>query len=131
MRECCSYSLEEKYKPGEIITDNTENYVQTLKPTIWVGKNGCTDDIADEVRRQLEARKVIKIKWLQNSDATEEEIRELAKLVAADVLAVRGKIAVLGAKNRGKAVSLGPQKKQQAKPAPTARRKLKNAYWNK
>ena len=118
MRECCSYSLEEKYKPGEIITDNTENYVQTLKPTIWVGKNGCTDDIADEVRRQLEARKVIKIKWLQNSDATEEEIRELAKLVAADVLAVRGKT-----------VSLGPQKKQQAKPAPTARRKLKNAYW--
>lgn len=129
MRECGSRSHSEKYTTGEIITDNTENYVQTLKPTIWVGKNGCTEDIADEVRRQLEARKVIKIKWLQSSDATEEEIRELAKLVAADVLAVRGKIAVLGAKNRGKAVSLAPQKRQQAKQSITARRKLKNAYW--
>ncbi len=131
MRECGSHSHSEKYKSGEIITETAENYVQTLKPTIWVGKNGCTDDIADEVRRQLEARKVIKIKWLQNSDATEAEIRELAKAVSADVLAVRGKIAVLGAKNRGKTVSLAPQKKQQAKPGTTARRKLKNAYWNK
>lgn len=51
-------------------------------------------------------------------------------MVNADVLAVRGKIAVLGAKNRGKAVALGPQKKQQAK-EPSARKKIKNAYWNR
>lgn len=55
-------------------------------------------------------------------------MQELAKMVSADILAVRGKIAVFGAKNRGKAVvTLGVQKKQQVK-KPTVRSKKRDAY---
>lgn len=56
-------------------------------------------------------------------------MQELAKMVSADILAVRGKIAVFGAKNRGKtAVTLGVQKKQQQIRKPTVRSKKRDAY---
>ena len=104
----------------KIISDTTESYIQTLKPTIWVGKNGYTDDLITEVRRQLDSRKVIKIKWLQSSDMNNEEIADLAKAVSADVIAARGRMVVLGAKNRGRSPSTvparnAPPKKQSAR----------------
>ena len=83
-------------------TSDTESYIQTLKPTIWIGKNGCTEDLVEETSRQLEARKVIKIKWLQNCDLDEAEILELAEITSADVLDSRGRMVVLGVKDRGK-----------------------------
>ncbi|HJJ98594.1 MAG TPA: YhbY family RNA-binding protein [Methanocorpusculum sp.] len=94
-------------------SSDTESHIQTLKPTIWVGKNGCTEDLIGEVRRQLEARKVIKIKWLQSCDLDEEEILELAQKTSAEILDSRGRMVVLGAKNRGKlpVVPLGKGKK--------------------
>jgi len=97
-----------------------------------VGKNGCTEDLTEEVKRQLEARKVIKIKWLQNTEMTKEEVSALAKVVSADVLALRGKIAVLGAKNRKKteSVSLSPRPQPKRRNIPgQSRRQNKNAYW--
>ena len=63
---------------------------------------------------------------------TSEDVAALAKLVSADVLAVRGKIAVLGAKNRKKSepakLAKKPQPKRKEAPK-TARRQVKNAYW--
>ncbi|HJJ28099.1 MAG TPA: YhbY family RNA-binding protein [Methanocorpusculum sp.] len=79
-----------------------ESYIQTLKPTIWIGKNGCSEDIVEEVRRQLDSRKIIKIKWLQNCEMEDAEVLQLAKLCAADILDTRGRMVVFGAKNRGK-----------------------------
>ncbi|HJJ40283.1 MAG TPA: YhbY family RNA-binding protein [Methanocorpusculum sp.] len=103
-----------------------------MKATIWVGKNGCTEDLAEEVKRQLEARKVIKVKWLQNVEMTSEDVVALAKLTSADVLAFRGKIAVLGAKNRKKSEPAPQSKKSQPKRrivSKSSRRQPKNAYW--
>jgi len=97
-----------------------------------VGKNGCTEDLTEEVKRQLEARKVIKVKWLQSTDMTKEEVTNLAKLVSADILALRGKIAVLGAKNRKKSesVTLSPKPQPKRRNVPgSSRRQTKNAYW--
>lgn len=41
--------------------------IQTLKPTIWVGKHGVTPEVAGEIRAQLEVKDMIKIKWLKNA----------------------------------------------------------------
>jgi len=109
------------------ISDITESYIQTLKPTIWVGKNGYTDDLIAEVRRQLDTRKVIKIKWLQSSDMNNEELTDLAKTVSADVLAARGRMVVLGAKNRGKTTSTAPSRNTPPKKQ-SARDKVKFSY---
>ncbi len=56
------------------------------------------------------------------------EVEDLAKMVNADVLAVRGKIAVFGARNRGRTITgAGPEKKQ-AEKKPTVRTKRRNSY---
>ncbi|HJJ56114.1 MAG TPA: YhbY family RNA-binding protein [Methanocorpusculum sp.] len=81
-------------------------YIQTLKPTIWVGKNGLTGDIIDEIKHQLNARKVIKIKYLKSCDLDISSIQGV--LVGnADVIDIRGKIAVLSAKNHCNQENIG------------------------
>jgi RNA-binding protein YhbY len=114
----------------KIISDTTESYIQTLKPTIWVGKNGYTDDLIAEVRRQLDARKVIKIKWLQSSDMNDEEVNDLAKTVSAEVIAARGRMVVLGAKNRGKVLSVQPVRRTPQKNL-SARNKVRSSFLGK
>ena len=77
-----------------------ERYIQTLKPTVWIGKNGFSEEIAAELKNQLKSRGVVKVKWLSSVMMEEGEAEDLAKLVSAEVVGVRGKIAVLVAKNR-------------------------------
>ncbi len=112
-------------------SSDTESYIQTLKPTIWVGKNGCTDDLIEETRRQLQARKVIKIKWLQSCDLDEAEILELAEKTSADVLDSRGRMVVFGAKNRGKLpVQMSANAKKPVR-KPSARDRIRSFYLDK
>ncbi len=66
--------------------------MQELKPTVWIGKQGCTETIVSEVTAQLKSRKVIKVKWLQNTDVVPEE---LARATGARLLGVRGRTLVL------------------------------------
>ncbi|MDR0980310.1 MAG: YhbY family RNA-binding protein [Methanocalculaceae archaeon] len=112
-------------------SSDTESYIQTLKPTIWVGKNGCTEDLVEETRRQLEARKVIKIKWLQSCDLDEEEILELAQKTSAEVLDSRGRMVVLGSKNRGKLPASVPVKGKNSAKKQSARDRIKSFYLEK
>lgn len=112
-------------------TSDTESYIQTLKPTIWVGKNGCTEDLVEETRRQLEARKIIKIKWLQSCDLDETEILELAERTSADVLDSRGRMVVLGAKNRGRLPAAAPIKGKKPVKKQSARDRIKSFYLEK
>ncbi len=66
--------------------------MQTLKTTIWIGKQGCTDTIISEIKLQLEKRRIVKIKWLQNAEV---DPREIATLVKATLVSVRGHTMVL------------------------------------
>ena len=66
--------------------------MQELKPTVWIGKQGCTETIVSEVTAQLKCRKVIKVKWLQNTEIIPEE---LARATGARLLGVRGRTLVL------------------------------------
>jgi RNA-binding protein len=68
------------------------NLMQDLKPTVWIGKQGCTETIIAEVIAQLKTRKTIKVKWLQNTEVSPEE---LARSAGARLIQVRGRTLVL------------------------------------
>lgn len=71
--------------------------IQTLKPTIWVGKHGVTPEITAEIRSQLEKKEVIKIKWLKNADV---DASAIVVGTGGVVIETRGRMMVI-AKKRG------------------------------
>ncbi|MFB6073798.1 MAG: YhbY family RNA-binding protein [Haloarculaceae archaeon] len=70
--------------------------VHELDATLRVGKNGI-ESVADELRDQLDDRGLVKVKFLRaarGGTTTEDLAEDLAELVDADVLEVRGHTAV-------------------------------------
>jgi RNA-binding protein len=72
--------------------DPDNHAMQDLRPTVWIGKQGCTDHLIEEIVQQLTKRKVVKIKWLQN---TEVDPRDIALRARAELVEVRGRTMVL------------------------------------
>jgi RNA-binding protein len=75
-----------------MLTMETDRSMQDLKPTVWIGKSGCTDTMIDEIKAQLKKRTPIKVKWLHNTDIDPEAI---AHRTGADLIGVRGRTLVL------------------------------------
>jgi RNA-binding protein len=71
--------------------------MQDLRPTVWIGKQGCTEATIGEIAAQLKKRKLIKVKWLQNAEVDPKTVAAAAR---ADLVEVRGKTMVLA--ERGK-----------------------------
>jgi RNA-binding protein len=71
--------------------------MQDLKPTVWIGKQGCTDTMIEEIVQQLKKRKMIKVKWLQNCEVDAESVAAQAK---ANLVEVRGRTMVLSEKGK-------------------------------
>jgi RNA-binding protein len=71
--------------------------MQDLKPTVWIGKQGCTETMIDEIVEQLKKRKMIKVKWLQNIEIDPETVASQAKATLVDV---RGRTLVLEEKKK-------------------------------
>lgn len=69
-----------------------EHSMQALRPTVWIGKQGCTDTMIDEIKAQLKTRRLVKVKWLHNTDIDPEAIAYRAR---ADLVSVRGRTLVL------------------------------------
>jgi len=65
---------------------------QDIKPTVWVGKRGISSLMIDEIRRQLETRKIVKVRWLRNTEVDPEEV---AASAGAVLIEVRGRTFVL------------------------------------
>jgi RNA-binding protein len=73
--------------------DNSADWLmQNLKPTVWIGKQGCTQTMIEEIISQLEKRRIIKVKWLQNTEVDPEAVAVFAK---AELVEVRGRTMVL------------------------------------
>ena len=77
------------------------------KPTVWVGKEGSTEKIVNEINRRLEQRGVVKAKILQTGLKSEESRNIAAKIanqIGATLIEVRGHTFVLykPRKNKGK-----------------------------
>ena len=68
------------------------------KPTIWVGKEGATLKIVDEVSRQLEKREMVKVKILKSA-LREQQAKGLASKIAeqteSTLVEVRGHTLLL------------------------------------
>jgi RNA-binding protein len=71
--------------------------MQELKPTVWIGKQGSTKTMIDEIVEQLKKRKMIKVKWLQNIEVDPEEVASQAR---ARLVEVRGRTMVLEEKKK-------------------------------
>jgi RNA-binding protein len=80
-----------------------DNLMQDLKPTVWIGKQGCTETMIDEIITQLKKRRMIKVKWLQNTDVDPAAVAVQAR---ARLVEVRGRTMVLA--DKGKAATGSP-----------------------
>jgi len=74
------------------MSNQPDRSMQDLKPTVWIGKQGCTDTMIDEIVEQLKKRKMIKVKWLQNIEIDPETVASQAQARLVDV---RGRTMVL------------------------------------
>lgn len=74
--------------------------MQDLKPTVWIGKQGCSDTMIEEIVAQLKKRKQIKVKWLQSAEVEPGDIAARAK---ARLVEVRGRTLVLAEKGKSAA----------------------------
>lgn len=54
----------------------------SLKPIVQIGKNGLNDQIKTSVRNALDARELIKVTLLQNTD---EDIHEVAQILEDEI----------------------------------------------
>jgi RNA-binding protein len=77
------------------MSEESDRSMQDLKPTVWIGKQGCTETMIEEIVAQLKKRKMIKVKWLQNTEVDPEAIALQAK---ANLVEVRGRTMVLADK---------------------------------
>jgi RNA-binding protein len=71
--------------------------MQDLRPTVWIGKQGCTQTMIEEIVSQLKKRRMIKVKWLQNTEVDPEDVARQAK---ANLVEVRGRTMVLAEKGK-------------------------------
>ena len=68
-----------------------------IKATVQIGKSGITEGIIDEIKSQLEKRKIVKIKFLKNSkrDDFKMKIESFALQTHAEIVEIRGFTATL------------------------------------
>jgi RNA-binding protein len=73
------------------------------KPTVWVGKEGATAQIINEIDRQLEQKEVIKAKILQTAFKV-EQTKNIASKIAAQtnstLIELRGHAFILYRKRK-------------------------------
>ena len=67
-------------------------------PTIWIGKDGLTPQLSDEIENQLEKKKMLKIRILQGAlqtDTAKAIASRAAMQVGASLVEVRGHVFIL------------------------------------
>ena len=64
--------------------------------TINIGKNGVNDNVIEEIRRQLEANEIVKLKFAKNIARDKDDyIDEIVAKTRAKLIDVRGHVAVI------------------------------------
>jgi RNA-binding protein len=73
------------------------------KPTIWIGKEGLTPQISNEIEKQLDKHKMVKVKILRSALQTETAkiiASEAAEQAGAALVEVRGHVFILYRRHR-------------------------------
>ena len=77
----------------------------TEKPTVWIGKEGATAQIINEINSQLKKREMIKAKILKTA-LKEEKAKDIATKIATEtestLIEVRGHTFMLYKPRKGK-----------------------------
>jgi len=69
---------------------------QSLKATVYVGKDGISDSVVQELSAQLDKFKLVKVKLQPSSEMDRDEAgRKLAESTRSVLVEVRGRTAVL------------------------------------
>lgn len=69
---------------------------QSISPTVHVGKDGVTDEVAREVYKQLERSRLVKVRLLPSFEADRKVVAdELATRSSSALVEVRGRTVVL------------------------------------
>ncbi|GFH40434.1 ribosome assembly RNA-binding protein YhbY [Lactococcus insecticola] len=66
-----------------------------LTPIVQIGKSGLTNEIKTSIRNALDARELIKVAILQNSDADINDVAEEIEEMSFDVVQKIGRILVV------------------------------------
>jgi RNA-binding protein len=68
------------------------------KPTVWIGKEGATSHILNEISRQLDKKKIVKVKMLKTA-LKDEDTKNIASKIAQQtesiLIDVRGHTFIL------------------------------------
>lgn len=67
----------------------------TIKSTIWLGKDGITENVVKQIKEELFNHELIKITVQESLTLSEFEITELAVKLGAEVITVIGRKIVL------------------------------------
>jgi len=68
------------------------------KPTLWIGKDGLTPQLSNEIENQLEKKKMLKIKILRSAlqqDTAQTIASKAAEQAGASLVEVRGHVFIL------------------------------------
>ena len=95
LRQALPYST--KRRKEAMITPKMRRRIKralsTKRPTVWIGKEGATIQIINEISKQLDTRKMIKAKILKNA-LQEEDATNIATKIAeqteSQLVEVRG-----------------------------------------
>ena len=71
--------------------------LHTIKPTVWIGKSGVTEQTYAEIRSQVRARKLVKVKWLRGAEV---DPRSVAETTGLTLIQAVGRTMILGNKKR-------------------------------
>ena len=64
--------------------------------TINIGKNGLNDNVIEEIKRQLEANEIVKLKFAKNIARDKDKyIDDIVSQTRAKLIDVRGHVAVI------------------------------------
>lgn len=73
-----------------------KSQAHSLKPIIQIGKNGLNNQIKTSVRQALDARELIKVTLLQNTDEDIHEVSEILEdEIGVDTVLKIGRILIL------------------------------------
>jgi RNA-binding protein len=77
-------------------TRTLRSEAQSLKPTVQIGKDGLTEQVAEELRRQVKAKGLVKVRLNPSYqvDAKKAAV-ELSEASSSNVVDVRGRTVVL------------------------------------
>ena len=68
----------------------------TIKPSVWVGKDGFTENVLNQIKEELFNHELIKLTLQDSIEVpTEFELSEIATKLNADIVTVIGKKIVL------------------------------------